>query len=100
PGTAALLPVLGAGAVIASGLANLSVGPILLLGRVGMRAIGRISYSWYLWHYPVLILAPYAFGHALAEWQDVGLALLSGVLAVLTFRFVENPVRGSRWLAV
>jgi peptidoglycan/LPS O-acetylase OafA/YrhL len=99
PGTAALLPVLGAGAVVVSGLAHPAGGPVLVLGRVVMRAIGRISYSWYLWHYPVLILAPFAVGHVLAEWQDVGLALLSGLLAVVTFRFVENPFRHSSWLS-
>ena len=99
PGTAALLPVLGAGGVVISGLAHPAAGPVLLLGRVVMRAIGRISYSWYLWHYPVLILAPYAVGHVLAEWQDVGLAWLSGLLAIVSFRYVENPFRRSPWLA-
>jgi peptidoglycan/LPS O-acetylase OafA/YrhL len=99
PGTAALVPVLGTGAVVVSGLAAPANGPILVLGGEVMRAIGRISYSWYLWHYPVLILAPFAVGHALNEWEDVGLALLSGIVAVFSFRFVENPVRHSPWLA-
>ena len=75
-----------------SGLAHPAAGPVLLLGRVVMRAIGRISYSWYLWHYPVLILAPFAVGHVLAEWQDVGLAWLSGLLAIVSFRLRGEPV--------
>jgi peptidoglycan/LPS O-acetylase OafA/YrhL len=99
PGTAALLPVLGAGGVVASGLAASPAGPVLLLGRAAMRAIGRISYSWYLWHYPVLILAPYAVGHSLNVWEDVGLAAGSGLLAAATYRLVENPARRSPWLA-
>ena len=98
-GPAALLPVLGAGAVVVSGIGPSGDGPILFLGRVVMRAIGRISYSWYLWHYPVLILAPSPLGHVLAEWQGVGLACLSGLVAVVSFRFVENPFRHSSWLA-
>jgi peptidoglycan/LPS O-acetylase OafA/YrhL len=93
PGTAALLPVLGAAGVVAGGLAAPAGGPALLLGRAGPRAVGRISYSWYLWHWPVLVLVPATVGHALAEWEMVGLAAGSGALAALTFRFVETPAR-------
>ena len=93
PGRAALLPVVGAGAVIAAGLRGPADGPVRLLGRVGMKAMGRISYSWYLWHYPVLILVPVALGRSLPLAAMLALAAGSGVLAVLTFRFVEQPVR-------
>jgi peptidoglycan/LPS O-acetylase OafA/YrhL len=99
PGDAALLPVLGAVAVIVAGLAACPNGPRLALDRPVMRGTGRVSYSWYLWHYPVLVLVPLAIGHALSAWSMVGLALGSGVLAVLTFRFVEQPARRARWLA-
>jgi hypothetical protein len=58
-----------------------------------MRAIGRISYSWYLWHWPVLVLAPALLGHPLGLAARVVAALVSGGLAVLTLRFVENPLR-------
>ncbi|HET9072310.1 MAG TPA: acyltransferase family protein [Acidimicrobiales bacterium] len=95
PGTAALLPVLGAGAVIAGGLAAGAGGPVALLGTAPFRAGGRISYSWYLWHYPVLILAPYALGRVVPEWGDVALAVGSGLLAALTYRLVERPVRSA-----
>lgn len=93
PGTAALVPVLGAGGVIVSGLAAGARGPVALLGTVLMRAVGRISYSWYLWHYPVLVLAPYAIGGIVPEWGYVALAAGSGLLAALTYRLVERPVR-------
>jgi peptidoglycan/LPS O-acetylase OafA/YrhL len=99
PGTAALLPVLGAGAVVASGVGGAPGGPVLLLGRAVPKAIGRISYSWYLWHYPVLVLAPYVAGHALSAWVDLALAAGSGLLAVVTFAFVEDPARRARWLS-
>ncbi len=57
-----------------------------------MRAIGRVSYSWYLWHWPVLRLAA-ALGHRLGVGATVAAVGLSLTLAVLTMRYVENPVR-------
>jgi peptidoglycan/LPS O-acetylase OafA/YrhL len=99
PGRAAVLPVAGAAAVVAAGLADRGRGPVRLLGRTPMRAMGRISYSWYLWHYPVLYLIPIAVGHSLPMAAMLALAAGSGLLAVLTFRFVEQPGRQVRWLA-
>lgn len=99
PGYAAALPVGGAAALITGGLVAPPGGPVLLLGRVFMRAIGRISYSWYLWHYPVLVLVPATVGRTLPELDMAGLAAGSAVLAVLTFRFVEEPGRRSAWLS-
>jgi hypothetical protein len=64
-----------------------------------MRTIGAVSYTWYLWHWPVLILAPYAVGHRLDLLQNVGLGLASLVLAGLTTVLVEQPLRGSTWLS-
>lgn len=93
PGTAALVPVGGAGGVIVSGLAAGARGPVAVLGTALMRAVGRISYSWYLWHYPVLVLAPYAIGGIVPEWGYVALAAGSAVLAAITYRLVERPVR-------
>ncbi len=98
PGTAALLPVLGTAAVIASGCSAPAAGPVRVLGRVGMRVIGRVSYSWYLWHWPVLILVPAAVGHSLGLVPNLALAVASFLLAVASFVTVENPVRLSTWL--
>jgi peptidoglycan/LPS O-acetylase OafA/YrhL len=98
PGMAALVPTLGTAAVIASGCSAPRTGPIRVLGRVGMRVIGRVSYSWYLWHWPVLILVPTAVGHALSPSANLGLVVASFVLAVVSFVTVENPVRLSSWL--
>ncbi|MEU7901938.1 acyltransferase family protein [Actinoplanes sp. NPDC049118] len=89
PGYAALLPVLGTGAVIAGGCAAQSG----LLGLPALQGIGRLSYSWYLWHWPALLIAPYAFGHELATWENVAVALGALLLAGLTYAVVENPVR-------
>jgi peptidoglycan/LPS O-acetylase OafA/YrhL len=93
PGTAALLPTLGAALVIGAGCAAPSQGCGRVLGLSAMRAIGRISYSWYLWHWPVLLLAPALLGHPLGLAARLAAALISGGLAVLTLRFLENPLR-------
>jgi peptidoglycan/LPS O-acetylase OafA/YrhL len=91
PGWAALVPTLGAVAVI--GAPSLSLDRAL--AHPVMRLIGRWSYSWYLWHWPVLVLAEAKFGHL--SWQ-VKLALMGGtlILAGLTYLFVEKPIMGSR----
>ncbi|EHB49697.1 acyltransferase 3 [Mycolicibacterium rhodesiae JS60] len=93
PGTAALLPTLGAALVTGAGCASPAQGCGRFLGLAPMRAIGRISYSWYLWHWPVLIFAPLVVGHPMGLAARLTAALLSAGLAVLTLRFIENPLR-------
>ena len=93
PGIAALLPTLGTVLVIVAGFAESTQGCGRVLGTSPMRAIGRISYSWYLWHWPVLVLAPELLGHPLGLAARLAAALLSAALAVLTLRLVENPIR-------
>jgi len=92
PGTAALLPVLGTAAVVAAGTGGGSrVGT--LLGAAPMRTIGRLSYGWYLWHWPVLVLAPRALGGDPGLAGRLLLALLALGLAWVTYALVEDPVR-------
>ncbi len=93
PGTAALLPTVGAALVIGAGCATPAQGCGMLLGLSPMRAIGRISYSWYLWHWPVLILTPALLGHPLGLTGRLMAALASAGLAWLTLRYLENPLR-------
>jgi peptidoglycan/LPS O-acetylase OafA/YrhL len=93
PGIAALLPTLGAALVIGVGCAAPAQGCGRVLGSAPMRAIGRISYSWYLWHWPVLVLTPALLGHPLGLAARLAASLVSGGLAVLTLRFIENPLR-------
>ncbi|MFX0578690.1 acyltransferase family protein [Nocardia nepalensis] len=93
PGTAALLPVLGTALVIGSGCAQTRFGIGRGLALPVMRAIGRVSYSWYLWHWPVLLLAPRVLGHQLGRVGSMGAVMMAGGLAMLTLWLVENPVR-------
>lgn len=97
PGTAALLPTVGAAAVIAAG-----VGP-RIRGAVGSmlqlrpaRWLGKISYSLYLWHWPVFVLLG---GNAAPSLLlSVGLVLLSILLAAATYYLVERPFIKARSL--
>ena len=98
PGTAALLPWAGSALVIGAGCATPTRGCGRLIGVSPMRALGRWSYSWYLWHWPALVFAPILLGHALGLVGNVVVLLISGGLAVLTLRFVENPLRYAAFL--
>ncbi len=93
PGTAALYPTLGTAAVIAGGVlwgtSGASVGRILSLAPV--RFIGRISFTWYLWHWPVLVLAQARFGTL--TWQEkAALSVLAFGLSVVTHYAIELPL--------
>jgi hypothetical protein len=75
-----------------------------ILGEPLLQCIGRVSYSWYLWHWPMLILAPMVVGHPLDWVQRLLVVWLSLATAVLTFFVVEDPARALkltnvRWFA-
>ena len=93
PGAAALLPVLGAALVVGAGCAASDVGVGRWLSSSPMRGLGRLSYSWYLWHWPVLQLVPALLGHALGLTGRLAAAAVSLGLAMFTLRLVENPAR-------
>ena len=97
PGTAALLPVLGTVALVAAGTGPVQGATRLLTARP-LRTAGRLSYSWYLWHWPVLVLAEEVAGP-----QDLpvrlALAAAGAGLAAATLVLVEDPVRRSASLA-
>lgn len=100
PGTAALVPVGGTAALLAAGCAPYRSGPKILLARRPFQLVGKLSYSWYLWHWPLLVIPAAAAGHALPLLERLALAAASGVLALATVRVVEDPVRFSGWLRV
>jgi peptidoglycan/LPS O-acetylase OafA/YrhL len=101
PGYAALLPALGAALVIAAGIGDqaprLSVGRFLALGP--LRYVGDRSYAYYLWHWPVLIIAVQYAGHDLSVAVKLLLALGAFALSIVSYALFENPIRQMRWPA-
>ncbi len=96
PGLAALLPTVGAALVVVAGLKTPLTAPSRLLATAPARWIGRISYSLYLWHWPLLVLPVAALGEELPTAARLGLALLTFPIAALSQRFVEEPIRRGR----
>lgn len=93
PGPSTLLPVVGAALLIVATESRrgwlhdaLTAGPMV--------ALGDRSYSLYLWHWPIIVLATLIFGSA-SETIAVGLiaALVSLVPTLWTFRRIEQPIR-------
>ncbi len=90
PGFRAMLPTVGTALLIASG-PNTPIARWLLASRPFVW-IGLISYPLYLWHWPLLTLAGNAYG-TLGSLERVGLLLAAVVLALLTWKLVERPLR-------
>jgi peptidoglycan/LPS O-acetylase OafA/YrhL len=91
PGAAAIVPVLGTVAVLAGGSAPL--GPGRLLAVSPLRFLGKISYSLYLVHWPILVLGPFAVGAEFDVAGRAGLALLAIGAAVVSWACIETPFR-------
>ena len=98
PGWTALLPVLGTTALIWSG-AQGSTWVAQLLSARALVWIGLLSYSFYLWHWPVYVYANTISIDGIQSWEAVGWILLALGLAWLSWRFVELPFREKRLLA-
>src|ERR1700690_2687799 len=99
PGLAALPPCLGTALIIAAGESGKNtVGRLLSLRPIVF--VGLISYSLYLWHWPLIVF--YKFGFTVIDGlshiqSQAFLFALSLVLATLSWRFVEMPVRSGTW---
>ncbi|MFF0479709.1 acyltransferase family protein [Streptomyces sp. NPDC004435] len=97
PGWYAVVPVFGAVAVLAAGMKDGGprYGAGALLGLRPAVWIGGLSYSWYLWHWPLMVILPAELGD-----DRILVKLLAAVLALnlawLTLKFVEDPVRFHR----
>jgi peptidoglycan/LPS O-acetylase OafA/YrhL len=93
PGIAAALPVGGAALIIASGVRKAPRSAEVLLGRFVPQLIGKVSYSLYLWHWPVLVFAPLVIGTTMNTSLRVQAVFISLVLAVASYFHVELPAR-------
>ena len=95
PGTAAFLPVIATMLVILAGPRPGDVvhsWPTRILSTRPFVWIGDVSYSWYLWHWPFIVLAPIALQNK-DLWVTLVAALASLGVATLSYKFLENPIR-------
>lgn len=92
PGLAALLPCVGTALLISTASERqtmvsraLSVAPMVM--------VGKISYSLYLWHWPLFVFAEYEYGERLPLSYRIGLIALAVGLSFATYYLVEQPAR-------
>jgi peptidoglycan/LPS O-acetylase OafA/YrhL len=95
PGAAALAPCLGTALVIAAGTNGDSVAN-RLLGLRSLVFVGLISYSLYLWHWPLLVFTKYFLIRELNAPEKAALIALSILVATASWRYIERPFRGPR----
>lgn len=98
PGYLALVPVVGAALIIWAGTVDHSWSPMVLGSFAPVQWVGTLSYSMYLWHWPLVVVYPLVRGFT----PDIrgGIAILAAtiLLAAATKYFVEDPVRtGAFW---
>ena len=92
PGVNALLPVLGTALLIST----IPVWPPILNDLSNNRVsqwLGKISYPLYLWHWPALVIPSSALGRPLTLLERAGCIVLTVVLADITNRVIEEPLR-------
>ena len=92
PGSAALLPGIGTAIVFAA-----NTGQATWLSSVGswswVAFLGAISYSLYLWHWPLIVLVPFITGKPLAGWVSIAVLVAAVASATLSYHLIENPMR-------
>jgi peptidoglycan/LPS O-acetylase OafA/YrhL len=98
PGVLALIPVMATALVILGAGEHQQHSPGRLLGQPLMLWIGKRSYSLYLWHFPLLVLAATRWG-PLGVWQRCGVLAVVVLVAAASFTLVEDPMRRNAWLS-
>ena len=92
PGWVALGPCVGTAATLLACVAAPQSGVAVPLGSGPLQFLGKLSYSWYLWHWPVLVLAAAIFPNV--NWLGkCASALAALAMAVAMHRVIENPIR-------
>jgi len=93
PSLITLLPVVGTALVIAAGTHHRDNPVSRAFAWQPIVKVGDLSYSWYLWHWPLIVFAGILFTES-AAWKVIG-AAVSLPIAWLSYRYIENPVRFS-----
>lgn len=96
PGWRAAVPVLGATAAVWAGSHGAGAGVSRLLSIRPLQWLGRLSYAWYLWHWPALLLAAAVAGSD-TPWVRACAVLVALVIAMASYRWVEYPTRHRSW---
>ena len=92
PGWVAVVPCLGTGVALLAGAEGSERGAARLLATAPMQYLGKVSYSWYLWHWPFVVYTEALLPNVSAVGKTVaGLAALAA--SAVTHHFIENPVR-------
>lgn len=91
PGFAALVPVVGTLCLLASRTDEVGIKEKLRIPFIVY--IGKVSYPFYLWHWPIFSLSYIIYGGYLSSFYRILLMILSFVLAVLTYELVEKKVK-------
>jgi len=99
PGVAATLPVIGTAAVVSASSADAVQGGSKALATRPLIWLGRLSYSWYLWHWPLLLVG-HTLHHDFSIGYRVAYAVVSLAIAWVTFRVIEHPIRASQRIAM
>ncbi len=99
PGAWALIPVSATALLIATGSDAPAWSPLRWLAWRPVQYVGDISYSLYLWHWPLIVILPFVLQHELGTVARVGILALSVVLAAATKHFVEDPGRSRLFTA-
>ena len=95
PGAWALLPCIGAALIIAAGSSPNALSR-RVLGFKPLVFVGLISYSLYLWHWPLIVFTQYAGGRSLDRMEALVLVAASLVLATMSWWLIELPIRRRR----
>jgi hypothetical protein len=93
PGWTAAVPVAGTALVLICSGSTAALTPRWWLSRRPMTFLGDVSYGLYLWHWPLIVFAPYVLGHDLATLDKIMILLASVLLAWTTKLTIEDPVR-------
>ena len=99
PGTAALAPVLGAVAVMWAGAPRGDWSPTKVAEFGPVHFLGDISYSAYLWHWPLVVVLPFALGHPMGATTKAAVLVVTVLAGWVTKVAVEDPVRTGSFLA-